>query len=81
MTGGDTDSDVRIGQLAAQLETLQSRMGETYWTDDEVRQLREDLRHELGAYGAWGADRPGMHQRARRAAALERQYARLLWPW
>lgn len=80
MTDGGIDSDVRIGQLAARLEALHSRMGETYWDDDEVRQLQADLRRELGAYGAWGADKPGMHQRARRAAALERQHARLLWP-
>ena len=43
--------------------------------------LEDALRNRIGGYGAWGPDKPPMQSRSRRAAAYEREYARLLWPW
>jgi hypothetical protein len=77
-----TDIDeAEVRAIAERLRTPQETLGERYWTDDGVQALQEDLRRALGGYGAWGPDKPPMHQRSRRAAHLERDVARLLWPY
>ena len=73
--------EARVREVAGRLLALQETLGEDYWTNDGVKALQDDLRRALGSVGAWGADKPPMHQRSRRAAQLEREVARLLWPW
>ena len=72
--------DREIRDVAAQLADLQARLGDAYWNNDEVRELQDSLRTRIGSYAAWGPDKPPMHQRARRAALYEQEFARLLWP-
>ena len=73
--------EARVREVAGRLLALQETLGEDYWTNDGVKALQDDLRRALGAFGAWGPDKPPMHQRSRRSAQLEREVARLLWPW
>lgn len=75
-----SDDDLQIRDSARQLADLQARLGDAYWRHEEATELRELLRRQIGAYGAWGPDKPPMHQRARRAARYEQEFARLLWP-
>jgi hypothetical protein len=72
-------ADREIAALADRLKALKSALGAAYWQDQEVRTLQEKLRKQIGAYGAWGEDKLPMHQRARRAARYEREFAGLLW--
>jgi hypothetical protein len=75
-----SSADREIAMLADRLEELKNALGAAYWQDDAVRVLREKLRGQIGAYGAWGEDKLPMHQRARRAARYESELAHLLWP-
>jgi hypothetical protein len=72
--------DREIAALADRLKELKTALGTAYWQDDEVRALQEKLRKHIGAYGAWGEVKLPMHQRARRAARYESEFAHLLWP-
>jgi hypothetical protein len=73
-------ADREIIAVADRLKQLKSALGVAYWQSDEVRDLRELLRKQIGAYGAWGEDKLPMHQRARKAARYESEFAGLLWP-
>jgi hypothetical protein len=75
-----SSADLEIAALAGRLNELKIALGAAYWQDDEVRALQERLRKQIGAYGAWGEDKLPMHQRARRAARYESEFAGLLWP-
>jgi hypothetical protein len=75
-----SSADREIAAVADRLKELKSALGAAYWRDDEVRALQEKLRKQIGAYGAWGEDKLPMHQRARRAARYESEFAGLLWP-
>lgn len=75
-----SSADREIAALAARLNELKGKLGRDYWQNEEVRTLQENLRRQLGAYGAWGEDKLPMHQRARRAARYESELASLLWP-
>ena len=75
-----TDADDAIVDTAERLRDLKARLGAEYWTDADVRDLQDDLRRRIGAYGAWSADGPPMHRRARKAAEYESRFAGLLWP-
>ncbi len=77
----DDVDEARVRAIAGRLLALQESLGADYWTNDGVKELQEDLRRALGAVGAWGADKPPRHRRSRRSAQLEREVARLLWPW
>jgi hypothetical protein len=79
MTTGSA-ADAQIEAAAARLRTLKAELGQAYWDNDEVRALQQQLRRQIGGYGAWGEDKLPMHQRARRAARLESELAALLWP-
>ena len=67
-------------EIAGRLQSLKSALGPAYWESDEVQTLQKILRRHLAGYGAWSEDSLPMHQRARRAARLESEYAHLLWP-
>ena len=73
-------ADLEIAAVAGRLKELKNAQGAEYWQDDEVRALQEKLRKQIGAYGAWGEGKLPMHQRARRAARYESEFAGLLWP-
>lgn len=73
-------ADDRIAALAARLRDLQTQLGSEYWGHDEVLALQDELRSEIGQYGAWDENKAPMHQRARKAAQHEREHAHLLWP-
>lgn len=75
-----SSADREIAAVAARLKELKNALAAAYWQDDEVRALQEKLRKQIGAYGAWGEDKLPMHQRARRAARYESEFAHLLWP-
>ena len=75
-----SSADREIAMLADRLKELKNALGAAYWQDDAVRVLREKLRKQIGAYGAWGEAKLPMHQRARRAASYESELAHLLWP-
>ena len=72
--------DREIAAVAGRLKELKNALGTEYWQDDEVRALQEKLCKQIGAYGAWGEGKLPMHQRARRAARYESEFAGLLWP-
>jgi hypothetical protein len=73
-------ADREIAAVAQRLKELKSALGAAYWQNDEVRDLQQLLRKQIGAYGAWGEDKLPMHQRARKAARYESEFADLLWP-
>ena len=73
-------ADLEIAAVAGRLKELKNALGTEYWQDDEVRALQEELRKQIGAYGTWGEDKLPIHQRARRAARYESEFAHLLWP-
>lgn len=75
-----SSADREIVTVANRLKELKSALGPAYWRNDEVRELQETLRKQIGAYGAWGEDKLPMHQRSRRAARYESEFAALLWP-
>ena len=75
-----SSADRQISELAGQLQSLKNALGSDYWENDEVQALQQMLRRLLGGYGAWSEEKLPMHQRARRAARLESEYAHLLWP-
>lgn len=75
-----SSADREIVAVAGRLKELKSVLGAAYWQNGEVRDLQEVLRKRIGAYGAWGEDKLPMHQRARRAARYESEFAALLWP-
>ena len=75
-----SSADREIAAVAGRLKELKSVLGAAYWQNDEVLELQETLRKQIGAYGAWGEDKLPMHQRARRAARYESEFAALLWP-
>jgi erythromycin esterase-like protein len=75
-----SSADRNIVAVADRLKELKSGLGAAYWRNDEVRELQERLRKQIGAYGAWSEDKLPMHQRARRAARYESEFAALLWP-
>ena len=66
--------------MGDRLLALKRSLGPAYWQNDEVRSLQEDLRRQLGGYGAWSEGKLPMHQRARQAARYESEFAVLLWP-
>ena len=76
----DSTADEGIMATAGRLEDLKKTLGPAYWSDVTVHELQGELRRQIGAYAAWGSDRPPLHRRARDVAKLEQQYARLLWP-
>lgn len=73
-------ADREIASLAERLKQLKNALGAAFWQNDEVRDLQQQLRKQIGAYGAWGEDKLPMHQRARKAARYESEFADLLWP-
>ena len=73
-------ADREIAALAGRLKELKNALAAAYWQNDEVRTLQEKLRKQIGAYGTWGEDKLPIHQRARRAARYESEFAHLLWP-
>ena len=75
---GSADREIRA--LGERLAALKRSLGAAYWQNDEVQALQEDLRRQLGSYGAWSDDKLPMHQRARQAARYESEFAALLWP-
>ena len=75
-----SSADREIVAVANRLKELKSVLGAAYWQNSEVRYLQKVLRKRIGAYGAWGEDKLPMHQRARRAARYESEFAALLWP-
>lgn len=75
-----SSADREIVTVANRLKELRRVLGTAYWQNSEVRDLQEILRKQIGAYGAWGEDKLPMHQRARRAARYESEFAALLWP-
>ncbi len=77
---GPSSADREIAAVADRLKELKSALGPAYWQNGEVRDLQGRLRKQIGAYGAWGEDKLPMHQRARRAARYESEFAALLWP-
>jgi hypothetical protein len=72
--------DIEISAVGSRLQALKDALGSEFWKNPEARALQQDLRRRIGEYGAWGEDKLPLHQRARRAASLESQYAHLLWP-
>lgn len=78
MAEGSADREIRA--LGERLMALKRSLGSDYWQNDEVRSLQENLRRQLGSYGAWSDDKLPMHQRARQAARYESEFAALLWP-
>ena len=79
-TPGPSSADREIAAVASRLKELKNALGAAYWQNGEVRDLQETLRKQICAYGAWGEDKLPMHQRARRAARYESEFATLLWP-
>lgn len=75
-----SSADREITAVAGRLKELKSALGAAYWRNGEVLELQHTLRQQIGAYGAWGEDKLPMHQRARRAARYESEFAALLWP-
>jgi hypothetical protein len=75
-----SDVDREIAAVADRLKELKSALGAAYWRNDEVLALQQTLRRQIGTYNAWGEDKLPMHQRARRAARYESEFAALLWP-
>jgi hypothetical protein len=75
-----SSADDEIVAAAAQLAALKAALGGAYWQDAGVQELQQQLRQAIGAYNAWAEDKLPAHQRARKAAAYERDYAALLWP-
>ena len=75
-----SEADRQIRETAKQLEDLRKSLGDEYWQDRTVSGLQDDLRRQIGQYGAWAADQLPMHQRARQSARYESEYAHLLWP-
>lgn len=75
-----SNADDEIAATAGQLSELRKALGSAYWTDGRVLALQATLKRLIGAYGAWGEDKPPMHQRSRRAARHESEHAHLLWP-
>ena len=75
-----SSADREIVTVTDRLKELKSALGRAYWQTGEVQDLQGRLRKQIGAYGAWGEDNLPMHQRARRAARYESEFAALLWP-
>lgn len=73
-------ADERIEALGRQLREKRQLLGSEYWQDGEVATMREQLRYAIDTYAAWSDDALPTHQRARRAARLQSEYAALLWP-
>lgn len=74
-----SSADREIAAVADRLRAMKSALGAAYWRNDEVRDLQETLRKRIGVFGAWGEDKLPMHQRARKAARYESEFAALLW--
>jgi hypothetical protein len=74
----ETEAELEV--VAERLTALARTLGADYWRNREVRDLQERLRRLIGRTGAWSEDGLPMHRRARRAAAYESRFARLLWP-
>lgn len=74
------EADERIAALGRRLQELRQRLGTAYWQDAEVKTVQDQLRYAVDSYAAWSDDKAPMHQRARRAARLQSEYAALLWP-
>lgn len=79
-TNPGSREDAEISAVGDRLAALKDALGAGFWEDPDVRALQQDLRRRIGEYGAWGEDKLPLHQRARRAARLESEYAHLLWP-
>jgi hypothetical protein len=75
-----SEEDDRIRALGERLTRLKAALGSDYWGNAEVQEAQAALRRAIGEYGAWSADKPPMHQRARVAARYESAYAPLIWP-
>lgn len=73
-------ADEMIADLGRRLQVMRQQLGSAYWQDSEVAMLQDRLRHAIGAYASWSEDKLPLHQRARRAARYESEYAALLWP-
>lgn len=74
------EADREIVEIAERLAALRETLGESFWTDAEVRSLQASLKRSIDSYAAWSPDRLPAHQRARRAAQYQGAFARLLWP-
>jgi hypothetical protein len=74
----ETEAELEV--VAERLTALARTLGADYWRNREVRDLQERLRRLIGRAGAWSEDGLPMHRRARRTAAYESRFARLLWP-
>lgn len=73
-------ADREILAVGARLAELKAALGAACWQDGEVQALQQQLRRLIGSYNAWTEDGLPMHQRARRAARWESEFAPLLWP-
>ena len=73
-------ADRDIQATALRLRAMKAELGAAYWQNADALALQRMLRSQIGAYAAWGEDKPPLHQRARIAAGYEKEYAALLWP-
>ena len=71
-------ADREIAAVAERLKQL-TRSGRIL-AERRGSRFAQLLRRQIGAYGAWGEDKLPMHQRARKAARYESEFADLLWP-
>lgn len=73
-------ADREILAVGSRLAEIKAALGADYWRNGEVQALQQQLRRLIGSYNAWTEDGLPMHQRARRAARWESEFAPLLWP-
>ena len=75
-----SSADREIIAVGTRLEEMKTTLGSDFWQNEEVRSLQQRLHHLIGTYAAWAEDKLPIHQRARRAARWESEFAHLLWP-